>query len=94
MMNKEVSNFCRDIIYLQKNQDIIEIYKLYSYNSQIFENYTFMIGTNDDTFIQQDILRQITNLKYDKFSFKSCSLFPLYLISLKINVSNIISHCY
>ena len=39
-MNKEVSNFCRDIIYLQKNQDIIEIYKLYSYNSQIFENYT------------------------------------------------------
>ena len=52
MMNKEVSNFCRDIIYLQKNQDIIEIYKLYSYNSQIFENYTFMIGTNDDTFIQ------------------------------------------
>ena len=64
MMNKEVSNFCRDIIYLQKNQDIIEIYKLYSYNSQIFENYTFMIGTNDDTFIQQDILRQITNLRY------------------------------
>lgn len=60
MMNKEVSNFCRDIIYLQKNQDIIEIYKLYSYNFQIFENYTFMIGTNDDTFIQQDILRQIT----------------------------------
>lgn len=59
-MNKEVSNFCRDIIYLQKNQDIIEIYKLYSYNFQIFENYTFMIGTNDDTFIQQDILRQIT----------------------------------
>ena len=70
-MNKDVFNFCRDIIYLQNNRDIIEIYKLYSYNSQIFENYTFMIGTDDDTFIQQDILRQITNLKYDKFSFKS-----------------------
>nr|WP_314882812.1 hypothetical protein [uncultured Campylobacter sp.] len=89
MMNKEVSNFCRDIIYLQKNQDIIEIYKLYSYNYQIFENYTFMIGTNDDTFIQQDILRQITNLKYDKFSFKSSLSAYKNILLLDKNLSRI-----
>lgn len=70
-MNKDVYNFCRDIIYLQNNLDIVEIYKLYSHNFQVFENYSFMVGTNDDAFVRQDILKQITNLRYESFSFKS-----------------------
>jgi len=88
-MKKEILKFCEEIIGLETNRDIVEIYKSYLHNFQIFENYSFMVGTDDDMFIQQDILRQIVNLKYDKFSFKSSLSAYKNILLLDKNINKI-----
>lgn len=86
MIDHIIKIFCKEITNLKENRQIVSIYKRYLSEYPNFKDYVFIVGTNDKSFISQDLLCQIFDLTYDKFSIKSPLSNYKYILILDKNI--------